>query len=120
MNGGVALATGVKPELQAAIVLDFDGTLAPDSSQALVKEVLGRGPDFWDRIDPLEQDGWNARWPGSLSSSTTWRGRTGSFVGKTLGKLPPTCGCTLAFHSSSLTSGALSNGFAEGQGSRGY
>ena len=59
MSGGVALATGVKPELQAAIVLDFDGTLAPDSSQALVKEVLGKGPDFWDRIDPLEQDGWD-------------------------------------------------------------
>ena len=59
MSGGVALAAGVKPELQAAIVLDFDGTLAPDSSQALVREVLGKGPDFWDRIDPLEQDGWD-------------------------------------------------------------
>ncbi len=59
MSGGVALAAGVKPELQAAVVLDFDGTLAPDSSQALVQYLIEGGQEFWNEVNRLTTDGWD-------------------------------------------------------------
>ena len=59
MSGGVALATSVKRELQAAVVLDFDGTLAPDSSQALVQDLIGGGQEFWNEVNRLTTEGWD-------------------------------------------------------------
>ena len=53
------MATSVKRELQDAVVLAFDGTLAPDSSQALVQDLLEGGQKFWNKVNPLTADGWD-------------------------------------------------------------